>query len=97
MKETYYSNSDILVNISNLVGVLLKGVTLKFLIERFYSLILDSINSQDWNEKLVTSTLYIIKDCLLNNEDLQNEVFENTQKTILNLLKLFPNSYTIVY
>ena len=96
LKETYYSNSDILVNISNLVGVLLKGVTLKFLIERFYSLILDSINSQDWNEKLVTSTLYIIKDCLLNNEDLQNEVFENTQKTILNLLKLFPNSYTIV-
>ena len=97
LKEQYYSNNDLLINnIANLVGVLLKGVTVKYLIERFYSLLLDSINSQDWNEALVTSTLVVLKDCLLKNEDLQNDVFENTQKVILNLLKLYPNSYLII-
>ena len=96
LKEKYYSNSDILINISNLVGIILKGLSLKFLIERYYSLGLDCINCQDWNEKLVTPTLGILKDCLTKNEELKNEVFENTHQAVLNLLKLYPNIYSIV-
>ena len=97
LKETYYSTNDLLINtLATLVGVILNGVTVKFLIERFYSLLLDSINSQDWNETLVTSTLVVLKDCLIKNDDLQNDVFENTQRIILNLLKLYPNSYLII-
>ena len=97
LKETYYSTNDLLINtLATLVGVLLNGITVKFLIERFYSLLLDIINSQEGNETLVTSTLVLLKDCLIKNEDLQNDVFENTQKIILNLLKLYPNSFFII-
>ena len=96
LKETYYTNSDILNNVSKLVGNILQGLSLKFLVERFYSLALDNINSQDWNENLVISTLIIIKNCLIKYKELQDEVFDSTEQVIINLLKLYPNNYLIV-
>ena len=96
LKETYYTNIDILNNITQLVGNILQGLTLKFLIERFYSLVLDIINCQDSTEKLIVSILTILKDNLIKNEELQNEVFDNTEQVILNLLKLYPNNYLII-
>ena len=97
LKESYYSNSEILININILVGNILKGLSLKFLIERYYSLALEGINCQDWNEKLVKLTLVILKDCLIKYKELQNEVFENTGQVLLNTLKLYPNNYLIQF
>ena len=96
LKETYFTNSDILKNVAQLVGIILQGLSLKFLIERFYSLALDSISCQDWNEELVIFILTILKECLIKYEELLNIVFDSTEQVILNLLKLYPNQYSIV-
>ena len=95
IQKTYYTNGDILFNINTLIGYIIKGLSLKFLVERYYSLALEGINCQDWNEKLILLTLDIIKECLIQHEDLRSEVFENTEHTILNILKLFPNNLII--
>ena len=96
MKETYNSNSDILINICILIGSILKGLSLKFLIERFYSLVIDCINCQESNEKLVASNLSIIKEYLTKNKELESEVFENTEKVVMNLLKIYPKNFSII-
>ena len=95
LQKTYYTNGDILYNINDLIGHIIKGLSLKFLVERYYSLALEGINCQDWNEKLILLTLDLIKQCLIQHEDLRSEVFENTEHTILNILKLFPNNIII--
>ena len=96
MKETYNSNSDFLINICILIGSILKGLSLKFLIERFYSLVIDCINCQESNEKLVASNLSIIKEYLTKNKELESEVFENTEKVVMNLLKIYPKNFSII-
>ena len=96
MKETYNNNSDILINICILIGSILKGLSLKFLIERFYSLVIDCINCQESNEKLVASNLSIIKEYLTKNKELESEVFENTEKVVMNLLKIYPKNFSII-
>ena len=72
MKETYNSNSDILINICIL------------------------INCQESNEKLVASNLSIIKEYLTKNKELESEVFENTEKVVMNLLKIYPKNFSII-
>ena len=96
MKETYNSNSDILINICILIGSILKGLSLKFLIERFYSLVIDCINCQESNEKLVASNLSMVKEYLTKNKELESEVFENTEKVVMNLLKIYPKNFSII-
>ena len=95
LQKTYYTNGDILININNLIGHIIKGLSLKFLIERYYSLALDGVNCQDWNEKLILLSLDILKQCLNDHEELRSEVFENTQHSILNILKLYQNNLII--
>ena len=96
LQKIYYTNGDILININHLIGCILKGLSHKFLIEKFYSLALEGVNCQDWNEQLVLLTLNIIKQTLIQHEDLRNEVFENTEHTILCILKLFQNNLVIL-
>ena len=95
LQKTYYTNGDILININTLIGYIIKGLSMKFLVERYYSLALEGINCQDWNEQLILLTLIILKECLIQHEDLRSEVFENTEHTILNVLKLFQNNLII--
>ena len=95
LQKTYYTNGDILININKLIGYILKVLSLKFLVERFYTLALEGINCQDWNEKLILLTFDIIKQCLIQNKELKYEIFENTVYTILYILKVFPNLLTI--
>ena len=96
LQKDYYTCCDILLNINIFIGKLLKGLSLKFLIERFYSLALDGLNCQDWNEILAKLTLDILKQCLIQHEELRNEVFESTVRTILNILNLFQNNLIII-
>ena len=95
LQKTYYTNGDILININTLIGYIIKGLSMKFIVERYYSLALEGINCQDWNEQLILLTLIIVKECLIQHEDLRSEVFENTEHTILNVLKLFQNNLII--
>ena len=96
LQKEYYTSCDILLNINIFIGKLLKGLTNKFLIERFYLLALDGLNCQDWNEKLALLTIDILKDCLIIHEELRSEVFESTIHTILNILNLFQNNLIIL-
>ena len=95
IQKTYYTNGEVLININILIGIILKGLNLRFLVERYYSLALESVNCQDWNEKLILLTLDLVKRCLIQYEDLRSEVFENTEHTILNALKIFQNNLII--
>ena len=95
LQKRYYTDGQILININKLIGIILKGLELKFLVERYYSLALEGVNCQDWNEDLILLTLDIVKQCLIKYEDLRSEVFENTEHTILNILKIFNNNLVI--
>ena len=94
-QQTYYTNGDILISINTLIAYIIKGLSLKQLVEKYYLLALEGINCQDWNEQLILLTLDIIKETLILHEELRNEVFENTEHTILNVISIFENNIII--
>ena len=59
-------------------------------------MVIDCINCQESNEKLVASNLSIIKEYLTKNKELESEVFENTEKVVMNLLKIYPKNFSII-
>ncbi len=95
LEKQYYANSDILTSICKISGYILKGFDSKLYTEKFYLLCIESLNCQDWNLPLVLLTLQIIKESLIQHEDLKNDVFETTKQTVFNLLRLYYNTYTV--
>lgn len=93
--KTYYTCGDILINVNNLIGFILKGLNRNIIIEKYYCLAIEGLNCQDWNEQLALITLQIIKQCLIDHVDLRKDVYEVTKHLILNTLKLFQNNLII--
>ena len=93
--KTYYTSGDILINVNNLIGFILKGLNINIVIEKYYCLAIEGFNCQDWNEQLALLTLQIIKQCLIDHVDLRKDVYEVTKHLILNILKLFQNNLII--
>jgi hypothetical protein len=93
--KTYYTFGDILINVNNLIGFILKGLDINIFIEKYYCLAIEGLNCQDWNEQLVLLTLQIIKQCLIDHVDLRKDLYEVTKHLILNILKLYQNNLII--
>ena len=92
---TYYTNGDILINVNNLIGFILRGLNTITIIEKYYCLAIEGLNCQDWNEQLALLTLQIIKQCLIDHPDLRKDVYEVTKHLVLNTLKLFQSNLII--
>ena len=95
LQKDFYANSEVLTNINNICGLILKGLKNKQLSEKYYLLCLEGLNCQDWNLDIVLLSLKIIKEHLISHEDLRNDVFEQTNKSVLNILRIYLNSLEI--
>ena len=96
LQKDFYANSEILTNINLICGYILKVCKDdKNLAEKYYLLCLEGLNCQDWNLDIVLLSLKIIKDNLISNEDFRKDIFEQTNKSILNILRIYLNSLEI--
>jgi hypothetical protein len=87
LQKTFYSNSDILININYIAGYLVKMIKDKEHREKVYLIISDSVKIQDWNVPLIVMALKLMTEILSGNTTLQDDVFENNLHCLLNLLK----------
>ena len=95
LQKEYYSNGDVLMNINYIAGFILKGFDSKLYTQKYYLLVLDGLNCQDWNEDLVKLTLNILKSALKIHENLRIDVFESSKQSIFNILRLYVNNLEI--
>ena len=95
LQKEYYSNGDVLMNINYIAGFILKGFDSKLYTQKYYLLVLEGLNCQDWNEDLVKLTLKILKSALEIHENLRIDVFESSKQSIFNILRLYVNNLEI--
>ena len=95
LQRTFYASSEVLTNINYIAGYILQGYKSKLYTQRYYLLALEGMNCQDWNIDLVSLSLKIIKESLESHEDLRNDVFEQTKQSVLNILRIYPNSLEV--
>lgn len=93
--KQYYANSELLIYICQIAGYILKGFDSKLYTEKFFLLVIECLNCQDWNLNLVIIALKIIKDSLTRHENLRADVFEQTKQSLLNILRLYYNNVEI--
>ena len=79
LQKMFYSNSDVLANINYIAGYILQGYKSKMYAQKYFLLVLEGLNCQDWNLDLVIISLRIIKASLIMHEDIRNDVFELTK------------------
>ena len=96
-QKKYYSNSDIITNINYINGNIIKKINDKTFIKKYFDILSESIKIQDWNEKLILSTLKIIYDILIKNTFLIDEVYDDTSPNIFNLLKIYKDNIQIQF
>ena len=94
-QKKYYSNSDILTNINYIAGNLIKNISDKNNIKKYFNLLSESIKIQDWNENLIMMALKLIYEGLIKHLFLIDEVYEDTSPNIFNLLKIYKDNYQI--
>ena len=94
-QKKFYSNSDIITNINYISGNIIKKITDKTFIKKYFDLLSESIKIQDWNEKLILSTLKTIFDILIKNVFLIDEIYDDTSPNIFNLLKIYKDNIEI--
>ena len=95
LQKQYYSNSEVLTNINYIAGYILKGFDSKLYTQKYYLLVIDGLNCQDWNENLVKLTLEIMRDSLKQHEDIRNDVFDPSKQSLFNILRLYNNNAEI--
>ena len=95
LQKEFYANSDVLTNINYIAGYILQGYKSRLYTERYTLLVLEGLNCQDWNIDLVLLSLKIIKESLESHEDIRNDLFEQTKQSILNILRIYPNSLEV--
>lgn len=93
--KQYYANSELLKHICQIAGYILKGFDSRLYTEKFYLLVIECLNCQDWNLPLVVIALNIVKDSLTRHENLRPDVFETTKQSLVNLLRLYYNNVEI--
>ena len=95
LQKDFYANSEILSNINQICGYILKDNKNKQSSEIYYLLCLEGLNCQDWNLDIVLVSLKIIKENLILHEDLRTDIFEQTKQSVLNILRIYLNSLEI--
>ena len=95
LQKQYYANSEVLININYIAGYILKGFDSKLYTIKYYLLVIDGLNCQDWNEELVKMTLEIMRDALKLHENIRTDVFDPSKQSIFNILRLYNNNAEI--
>ena len=89
LQKQFYSNSEILANINYIAGYILQGYKSKMYAMKYFLLVLEGLNCQDWNLDLVLISLRIIKNALIMHEDIRIDVYELTKQSVLNILRIY--------
>ena len=96
LQSNYYTNPEILTEVNKVAGAMVvnlkndgKG---KEYTKKFYDIIPESTQLQDYNPDLVITSLKLMQDALDKKPDLINDVFEETVPNVLNLLKIYKDN-----
>ena len=92
LQSNYYANPEILTEVNKVAAAMVMNLKNdgkgREYTKKFYDIIPESTQLQDYNPDLVLMSLKLMQNGLEKKPDLINDVFEETVPNVLNLLKL---------
>ena len=95
LQSTYYSNSEILMNINYICSSIIKILTDKNYINMFFDIVAESITCHEWNSNLIKMSLKIIFESLDKKPYIADSANDKLISNIINILKLNKNDNEI--
>ena len=95
LQSSYYSNSEILININYICGSIINILTDKNYINMFFDIVAESITCQEWNSNLIKMALKAIFESLDKKPYIADSVNDKLISNIINILKLNKNDNEI--
>ena len=96
LQSNYYTNPEILTEVNKVAGNITQNLKSdgkgREYAKKFYDIIPESTQLQDYNPELVNTSLKLMHDSLLKKPELVANVFDETVPNALNLLKIYKDN-----